>query len=82
MWKDGKQHGEGKYVLANGVSRRGNWVEGNREKWLEAAVKVKGLTNQSLETATNSLMISKMDSLNSYNRASQLGPSKNLSPYE
>lgn len=34
MWRDGKQHGRGRYRNANGVWREGEWVNGKKMKWV------------------------------------------------
>ena len=34
-WKDGRQHGEGKYILPNGVVKIGIWEEGKRIRWIQ-----------------------------------------------
>ena len=34
-WKDGKQHGQGKYTNSKGVEREGIWENGKRTKWLD-----------------------------------------------
>ena len=35
--EEGKQHGEGKYILPSGIQRRGEWKDGHRERWVDAA---------------------------------------------
>lgn len=32
---NGKQHGEGRYLSAEGQARKGVWKEGKRVKWLD-----------------------------------------------
>ena len=34
-WVSGKQFGEGEYTDKHGTKRRGLWVDGKREKWLD-----------------------------------------------
>jgi ferric-dicitrate binding protein FerR (iron transport regulator) len=34
MWFNGKQHGKGVYVTANGTQREGEWKDGKRIKLL------------------------------------------------
>ena len=38
---NGKQHGEGKYVLPNGVVRVGVWEYGKRITWLSSSQRAK-----------------------------------------
>ena len=33
-WKNGKQHGEGLYTTSNGKSRKGEWADGKRIRWI------------------------------------------------
>ena len=35
QWLNGKQHGVGVYTSASGKSKKGEWSEGKRIKWLE-----------------------------------------------
>lgn len=36
MWKNGKQHGDGEFMLDEKKGwRKGNWCEGKRVKWLD-----------------------------------------------
>ena len=32
---NGRQHGEGKYILPDGSIKKGIWENGKRTKWLE-----------------------------------------------
>ena len=34
-WVNGKQQGEGKYIMTDGTERIGVWVDGKRVKWLD-----------------------------------------------
>jgi hypothetical protein len=34
-WKNGKQDGEGKYILPNAVTKIGIWEDGKRIRWIE-----------------------------------------------
>ncbi len=34
QWFNGKQHGEGQFTNSKGKSKRGEWNDGNRVKWL------------------------------------------------
>lgn len=34
-WKNGKQHGKGKYILLDGTIKTGIWEDGKRAKWVE-----------------------------------------------
>ena len=43
MWKEGAQHGEGMYMLQNGMTRKGEWNNGQRIKWLSAPVQASDL---------------------------------------
>ena len=35
MWQNGKQHGDGVYILPDGTARKGLWKNGKRIKWVE-----------------------------------------------
>ena len=42
QWQNGRQHGEGTYwVKADQKPRRGIWVEGKRDRWLDATATAK-----------------------------------------
>lgn len=34
-WKNGKQHGMGVYTNGEGITRKGEWVEGKRTRWID-----------------------------------------------
>lgn len=34
-WKQGRQHGEGKFTLNNGKAKQGIWNEGVRLRWID-----------------------------------------------
>jgi hypothetical protein len=33
-WFNGKQHGEGTYLTSKGETKRGEWKEGKRVRWI------------------------------------------------
>ena len=46
FWKDGKQHGTGKYINEGSI-RYGQWLKGKRVKWYDSE-------SEALETISNS----------------------------
>ena len=34
QWHNGKQHGEGVYITAQGQRKKGEWKEGKRVRWI------------------------------------------------
>jgi len=35
MWLNGKQHGEGVYINAQGKEKQGEWSDGKRIRWID-----------------------------------------------
>jgi hypothetical protein len=33
-WKDGKQHGRGKFITKDGIERIGEWENGKKIRWI------------------------------------------------
>jgi hypothetical protein len=34
MWRDGKQHGRGKFISKDNVERIGEWENGKKIRWI------------------------------------------------
>ncbi len=49
MWQNGKQHGEGQYILPDGTTRRGVWKNGKRIQWLDEEEEDQGSAPQKEE---------------------------------